>query len=99
MVWKELSFLSVDYKQLLKECQIEYLLKCKSLLRIIIKNFVNDLNSVEEMIKNPSINLYSPLSHAPKYTIFREILLIADHNAYHVGQLVLLKKYWISLKK
>ena len=59
-----------------------------------VKDFFNDLRSAEEVVKNTDIDLYAPLPHAPKYTIFREILLIADHNAYHLGQLVLLKKYW-----
>lgn len=54
-----------------------------------------DLRSAEEMVKNPSTDLCSPLPHAPNYTILREMMLIADHNAYHLGQLVLLKKYWM----
>lgn len=61
-----------------------------------VNKLLADLHSAEEMVMNPDIDLYSPLPHAPKYTIFREILLIADHNAYHLGQLVLLKKYWIE---
>lgn len=61
-----------------------------------INDFFADLHEAEEMVKNPEMDLYSTLHHAPKYTIFREILLIADHNAYHLGQLVLLKKYWIQ---
>ena len=61
-----------------------------------VEKFFVDLRTAEEIVKNPDSDLYSPLSHAPKYTIFREILLIVDHNAYHLGQLVLLKKYWIQ---
>ena len=30
--------------------------------------------------------------HAKDYTIFREILLVADHNAFHVGELVALRR-------
>ena len=60
-----------------------------------VRAFFVDLRSAEELVKNQDTDLYSPLSHAPKYTIFREILLIADHNAYHLGQLVLLKKHWV----
>ena len=59
-----------------------------------VNAFFTDLRSAAEMVKNPATDLYSSLPHAPKYTIFREILLIADHNAYHLGQLVLLKKHW-----
>ena len=67
----------------------------KEIWESTVENLLSDLNSVEDMLKNPDTNLYSPLSHAPKYTIFREILLIADHNAYHFGQLVLMKKCFI----
>jgi hypothetical protein len=57
-----------------------------------VDNLLSGLDSVEALLMNGDIDLYSPLSHAPKYTILREILLIADHNAYHLGQLMLLKK-------
>ncbi|MFC2084238.1 DinB family protein [Bacteroidota bacterium] len=59
---------------------------------ISFNKFNEDFNSLLEMVNNQNIDLYSPILHAKDYTIFREILLVADHNAYHVGQLVLLKK-------
>ncbi len=37
-------------------------------------------------------NLYQPIPHAEDFNIFREILLIVDHNAYHLGELVVLRK-------
>ncbi len=56
------------------------------------KMFLRDLKRVEDLIKDPQTDFYSPIPHAKDYTIYREILLIADHNSYHFGQLVLLKK-------
>ncbi|WP_239027873.1 hypothetical protein [Geomonas subterranea] len=32
----------------------------------------------------------APLPHAPEYSIFREVLLAADHNAYHIGEVAIL---------
>jgi len=36
--------------------------------------------------------LLTPLPHGDGQTIFREAMLIADHNAYHLGQLVLIRR-------
>jgi len=55
-------------------------------------NFRADLSSVENLLGDSSTNLYQPIPHSPEYNIFREILLIADHNAYHLGELVVLRK-------
>jgi uncharacterized damage-inducible protein DinB len=41
----------------------------------------------------PDNDFFSPLPHAPEYTIFRELLLIADHNAYHLGELITLRQF------
>jgi hypothetical protein len=57
-----------------------------------LNNFRRDLSSVEALMRDPNTNLYQSISHAPEYNIFREILLIADHNAYHLGELVILRK-------
>lgn len=56
------------------------------------QGFHSDLDSLIQMVEEGSTEFFSPLAHAPKYNIFREILLVADHNAYHLGQLVLLRK-------
>ena len=57
-----------------------------------LSDFSQDLLLVEELVNDPGINLYQPVPHAPDYNILREILLIADHNAYHLGELVVLRK-------
>lgn len=43
-------------------------------------------------IKTPSVNLYQPLAHGTGQNIFREALLIVDHTAYHVGEIILLRR-------
>lgn len=57
-----------------------------------LNEFRRDLLSVEKLVNDPSTNLYQPIPHATDFNIFREILLIADHNAYHLGELVVLRK-------
>jgi hypothetical protein len=44
------------------------------------------------LISKPSTDLFAPISHGDGQTILREALLVADHNAYHLGQLVLLRQ-------
>ena len=57
-----------------------------------LSDFSKNLLSVEKLVNDPGTNLYQPIPHATDFNIFREILLIADHNAYHLGELVVLRK-------
>lgn len=50
------------------------------------------LLAMRELVANEEIDLLAPLPHGTGQTVMREALLIADHNAYHVGQIMLLKK-------
>jgi hypothetical protein len=57
-----------------------------------VRAFRKDLKTFCALISDPATDLYAPIPHGDGQTILREALLIADHNAYHVGQLVLVKK-------
>ncbi len=57
-----------------------------------LNQFRRDLLSAEKLVNDPNTDLYMPIPHATDFNIFREILLIADHNAYHLGELVVLRK-------
>ncbi len=47
----------------------------------------------KELVRNPTTDLFAQIPHGKKgHTILREILLIADHNAYHIGQIVLMRR-------
>jgi len=52
----------------------------------------NDLRSMIVLIRNPRSDLHAPLPWGSGQTLLREALLMADHNAYHVGQLVDLRR-------
>lgn len=56
------------------------------------EEFLNDLEIIKGFTKLTAEEILGPLFHAEKYTIFREILLTANHNAYHFGQLMLLSR-------
>jgi hypothetical protein len=57
-----------------------------------VSAFLADLAAFEELIQNPENDLYQPFPWGDGQTLLREALLAADHNAYHLGQLVLVRR-------
>jgi hypothetical protein len=57
-----------------------------------VKAFDRDLREMQELVGNPKTNLFARIPHGDGQTILREALVLADHNSYHLGQLVLLRK-------
>ena len=51
-----------------------------------------DLRAMRELVANEDTDLLAPLPHGTGQTVLREALLVADHNAYHLGQIMLIKK-------
>jgi hypothetical protein len=46
----------------------------------------------EKLVVNPKTDLFARIPHGDGQTILREALLVADHNAYHLGQLVVIRR-------
>ncbi|MBI1763931.1 MAG: hypothetical protein HYR56_21105 [Acidobacteria bacterium] len=57
-----------------------------------VAGFLADLEAVIQLALDPQVDLTAELPHGPGHTYLREILLVADHNAYHLGQLVQARK-------
>jgi hypothetical protein len=57
-----------------------------------VRAFRRDLKAMCDLVRNPATDLYAPIAHGSGQTILREALLVADHNAYHLGQLVLVRR-------
>jgi hypothetical protein len=57
-----------------------------------IEQFQADLEAVKDLVRDPDADFLAELPHAPGYTLLREILLVADHNAYHTGELAILRQ-------
>jgi hypothetical protein len=53
-----------------------------------VRNFRKDLKVMQALIANPRTDLFARIPWGDGQTILREALLAADHNAYHMGQLV-----------
>ena len=54
--------------------------------------FRKDLATMRRLVENPKTDLHARIPHGDGQTILREALLVADHNAYHLGQLVLARR-------
>jgi hypothetical protein len=54
--------------------------------------FQKDLRTIGGIVANRKVDLYAPIPWGDGQTVLREALLVADHNAYHLGQLVMLRK-------
>jgi uncharacterized damage-inducible protein DinB len=57
-----------------------------------VAQILHDLTAMRDLVADKHTDLYARIPHGDGQTILREALLVADHNAYHLGQLVLLKK-------
>ncbi|HYM11406.1 MAG TPA: DinB family protein [Bryobacterales bacterium] len=57
-----------------------------------VATFRKDLRAMEKLVENPRTDLHARIPYGDGQTILREALLIADHNAYHLGQLVLIRR-------
>jgi hypothetical protein len=57
-----------------------------------VKALKADLAEFEKLVQNPETNLYANIPWGEGQTVLREVLLAIDHNSYHLGQLVTLRK-------
>lgn len=54
--------------------------------------FRRDLHTMQDLVRDPSRDLWAPFPHGTGQDLLREALLVADHNAYHLGQLIQLRR-------
>jgi uncharacterized damage-inducible protein DinB len=57
-----------------------------------IASFHRDLEGLKELVEDKDIDLFDRIPHGTGQTYLRELLLVADHNAYHVGQLIAVRR-------
>ncbi|MDR7555471.1 MAG: DinB family protein [Armatimonadota bacterium] len=57
-----------------------------------IAAFQRDLRRMERLVANRAIDLLAPIPHAKRHTYLREVLILIDHNAYHIGQLIVVRR-------
>jgi uncharacterized damage-inducible protein DinB len=57
-----------------------------------LAGFRADLADLKRLSANTAVDLFERIPHGTGQTYLRELLLVADHNAYHVGQLVVVRR-------
>jgi len=57
-----------------------------------VQSFRADLKAMVALAENESVDLFARIPHGEGQTILREVLVLADHNAYHLGELLLLRR-------
>jgi hypothetical protein len=57
-----------------------------------IRQFRADNKSMQKLVADPKRDLLAPIPHGTGQTIFREAMLVADHTAYHLGQLIIVRR-------
>lgn len=61
--------------------------------------FRADLKAVEDLARDPQTDLAAKIPHGTGQTVLREILLVCDHNAYHIGELAILRQVMEAWEK
>ena len=64
-----------------------------------IDQFRHDLQQMEALVEDPATDLHAKIPHGDGQTILREALLIADHNAYHLGVLAVMARIVKTVSK
>ena len=57
-----------------------------------LNGFYSDLKEVQDFVTNTNEDLTAKIPHTKNHTYLREILLIIDHNAYHLGKIIEMRK-------
>jgi len=57
-----------------------------------VEAFHSDLTAMKALVLDPKTDLFARIPHGEGQTILREALVLADHNSYHIGQIVLARR-------
>lgn len=57
-----------------------------------VRQFLADLDAMCKLLRDPKRDLFARIPHGTGQTLLREALLVADHNAYHLGQIVMVRR-------
>ena len=58
-----------------------------------VNSFFDYLQKMQDLVIDNSTNLFRPITHGTGQKILREALLVAAHNAFHLGQLIVMHRY------
>src|SRR6266571_341292 len=64
----------------------------ESLWNETVEKFRKDLQQMQDLVNDPGTDLFAKIPHGSGQTILREALLVADHNANHLGALIVMAR-------
>jgi hypothetical protein len=57
-----------------------------------VNQFRQDRKALEDLATDSAVDLFAEIPHGDGQTYLRELLLVADHTAYHVGELIVVRR-------
>jgi uncharacterized damage-inducible protein DinB len=57
-----------------------------------VADFLADRAALKQLAADPAVDLFTPIPHGSGQTVLRELLLVADHTSYHLGELVVVRR-------
>jgi hypothetical protein len=60
--------------------------------RKTVQEFRRDLKQMQDLVSDPKTDLFAPIRWGDGQTVLREALLVADHNAYHLAEIVVVRR-------
>ena len=57
-----------------------------------VEQIKSDRASFIELLSNAGDEIYTPLAHGDGQSLLKEALVLADHNSYHAGQIIMLRR-------
>lgn len=57
-----------------------------------IKGFLKDLNELENLARDPNLDLYAKIPWGEGQTNYREFIVVGNHNSYHMGEFAILRQ-------
>lgn len=66
--------------------------KSMAAFRESVQQIEQDKKAFIALLKDPTNDIYEPFPHGDGQTLLREALVIADHTAYHTGEIIVLRR-------
>ena len=57
-----------------------------------IQGFMSDVEALKAIVRDPARDLNAVLPDTPGHTLLREVRIVGDHNAYHIGEFAALRQ-------
>jgi uncharacterized damage-inducible protein DinB len=57
-----------------------------------VRQYQEDRKALQQLAEDPKVDLYAEIPHGQGQTYLRELVLVADHSAYHLGELVVVRR-------